>query len=102
MFAQDHARLGDAVCCAGMLASAVLCVAHARLARRREWVLNEKRLVQRAGLYEAQAVVGRAGASCDDLIRAVSALSTALQIERLRADRAPQSAVTGAPSRERQ
>ncbi|HEY6779522.1 MAG TPA: nucleotidyltransferase domain-containing protein, partial [Thermoleophilaceae bacterium] len=46
MFAQSHAGATDVVCCAGMLAQAVLCVAHARLAERREWVLNEKSLVR--------------------------------------------------------
>ena len=45
MFAQAHAEAGDVVPCAGMLAQATLCVAHGRLAERREWVLNEKRLV---------------------------------------------------------
>src|SRR4051794_8106289 len=50
LFAQQHEALGDAVGGIGMLANAVLCAAHARLAARREWVLNEKRLAERAGL----------------------------------------------------
>ncbi len=50
MFARTHAGLGDAVACTGMLAQAALCAGHARLAGRREWVLNEKRLIERAGL----------------------------------------------------
>jgi predicted nucleotidyltransferase len=32
MFAQGHAGIADAVCCTGILAQAVLCIAHARLA----------------------------------------------------------------------
>lgn len=50
MFARTHAGLGDTVACTGMLAQAALCTGHARLAERREWVLNEKRLIERAGL----------------------------------------------------
>src|SRR6185312_3710668 len=50
MFATTYARSGDTVCCTGMLAQATLCEAHARMAERREWVLNEKGLVERAGL----------------------------------------------------
>jgi predicted nucleotidyltransferase len=81
MFAAAHAALGDAVCCAGMLSSAVLCAAHARLAERREWVLNEKRLVERAGLADAQAVLARPG----DLVGAVAAIGELLEIEPLSA-----------------
>ena len=55
MFAEIHARAPDAVCCAGMLVQAVLCAGHARLAARREWVLNEKGLVHRAGLEALSA-----------------------------------------------
>ena len=60
MFAQSCPR-ADAVCCAGMLVHAVLCAAHARLAARREWVLNEKDLVRRAGLEAASPPARRAG-----------------------------------------
>jgi predicted nucleotidyltransferase len=41
-FAASHARAGDAVCCAGMLADAALCADHARLAARREWVARRE------------------------------------------------------------
>jgi predicted nucleotidyltransferase len=57
MFARSHAALGDAVACTGMLAQAALCVAHARLAERREWVLNEKRLIERAGLTAVEPLL---------------------------------------------
>jgi predicted nucleotidyltransferase len=83
MFARTHAGLGEAVTCAGMLAGAVLCAAHARLAARREWVLNEKRLVARAGLEETDAMLGAAGTTPDQLSRTVDAVATALGIEPL-------------------
>ena len=41
-----------------MLANAVLCTAHGRLAARREWVLNEKRLAARAGLDHVSLSAG--------------------------------------------
>jgi predicted nucleotidyltransferase len=76
MFAEIHARAADEVPRTGMLASAVLCVAHARLAERREWALNEKGLVRRAGLAEVEALLAR-GAD-------VAAVSSALGVEPLR------------------
>ena len=77
MFARMHAGAADRVCCAGMLAGAVLCEAHARLAARGEWVLNEKRLVERAGLDEVQPLLGERGAE------AVDAVAAALGVEPL-------------------
>ena len=50
MFAENYAKTAEQVCCLGMLASAILCAAHPRLAHGRESALNEKRLVERAGL----------------------------------------------------
>jgi predicted nucleotidyltransferase len=79
MFARTHAELGEAVGCAGMLANAVLCAGHARLAARREWVLNEKRLVERAGLGDAAAVLAAPG----DLGAAVARVAAVLGIEPL-------------------
>jgi predicted nucleotidyltransferase len=68
MFAGMHA---EGVASVGMLAHAVMCAAHARLADRREWVMNEKGLVERAGLESVQ-------------LRGVDAVSEALGIEPLR------------------
>jgi hypothetical protein len=85
MFAGVHAGAADAVCCTGMLAHAVLCAAHARLAERREWVLNEKRLVDRAALGGAQALLGAAGATSAELAYAVAAVSAAVGVEPLAA-----------------
>jgi predicted nucleotidyltransferase len=76
MFAEIHARAADTVPRLGMLACAVLCVAHARLAGRHEWALNEKGLVRRAGLAEVEALIA-GGAD-------VAAVSSALGVEPLR------------------
>ncbi len=83
MFAGAYAVAGDAVCCTGMLASATLCAAHARLAQRREWVLNEKRLVQRAGLEQTQTVLAAPGATSAELCASVAAVTSTLGIEPL-------------------
>ncbi len=85
MFAKGHAQLADAVCCAGALATAVLCASHARLAQRREWVINEKRLVQRAGLDDLQLLLARPGGTAKELAATVSAVSAGLNIESLAA-----------------
>jgi hypothetical protein len=83
MFARGHASAADAVCCAGMLAQAVLCVAHARLAERREWVLDERGLVRRAGLHDTQALAASPGATNAELAGTVAAVTTALGAEPL-------------------
>ena len=85
MFADSHAAAGAAVGGGGMLAGAVLCTAHARVAARREWVLNEKRLVQRAGLDELQPILARPGNTRPELAAGVAAVSAVLDIEPLAA-----------------
>jgi len=81
MFAQAHAAASDRVCCTGMLTQAVLCVAHARMAEREEWVLNEKGLVHRAGLDAVQALL----AGDEDLTATGAAVAAALGVEPLAA-----------------
>jgi predicted nucleotidyltransferase len=76
MFARTHAALGDAVACTGMLAQAALCAAHARLAGRREWVLNEKRLIERADLTAVEPLLAA---------RDVDAIAELLGVEPLEA-----------------
>jgi predicted nucleotidyltransferase len=83
MFAEGHARADDRISCTGMLANAVLCTAHARLAERSEWALNEKRLVQRADLGAVQDLFVAIGTELGETVAAVSeALDTAPLIAR--------------------
>jgi hypothetical protein len=84
MFAEIHARTGDAVCCAGMLVDATLCAAHARLSERREWVHNEKRLVQRAGLDPVEPLVARPGGTPAELAVTVAAVGDVLGLAPVR------------------
>ena len=80
MFARRHAEVDERVCCTGMLVDAALCVAHARLARRREWALGEKRLLRRAGLDELDVLRSLAIGAGDDLAATVAAVSGALDV----------------------
>jgi hypothetical protein len=52
-----HARRGDAIAALANLSQAVLATAQGRLAAAGEWALNEKRIIARAGLDDAQALV---------------------------------------------
>jgi hypothetical protein len=79
MFAGMYAETGDAVLSAGMLTQAVLSAAHALLAERREWVVNEKRLVERAGLEDAQRLL----ADLSDLPGVVDQVSALIEVEPL-------------------
>ncbi|MFJ4520411.1 nucleotidyltransferase domain-containing protein [Streptomyces sp. NPDC088810] len=54
----NHAPHGRLTETAGALATAATQAAHAVLAARGEWVTNEKRLLERAGLRSVDAVVG--------------------------------------------
>ncbi|HWT24968.1 MAG TPA: nucleotidyltransferase domain-containing protein, partial [Solirubrobacteraceae bacterium] len=66
--------------CAGMLAAAALCAAHARLTERGEWVLNEKGLVERAGLGRTHAILAGAGRTAGELRASVAAMSAAIGV----------------------
>lgn len=80
---EGHARHGRVAQCAGLLSEAACRTAHAVLARRGEWVTNEKHLLSRAGLCAIDDVltglvpepdslvdaVGRARALCTDAAR---------------------------------
>jgi predicted nucleotidyltransferase len=85
MFAATHGRGGDVVPCAGMLADAALCAAHARLAARREWARNEKRLLARAGLDAVAPLLARPGATAAELGATVAAVADVLGIAPLAA-----------------
>jgi hypothetical protein len=66
-----YAARGDALGCAGGLARAVVEAAHARLAARGIWALNEKRIAERAGLDGLAPHFARLGGTPAALRRAV-------------------------------
>lgn len=67
-----HVRRGQATETAGALATAAAETAHAVLAARGEWVTNEKRLLERAGLRGLDAVVSGLRPEPDALARSVT------------------------------
>lgn len=58
----NHAPAGRLTEVAGALATAAAQTGHAVLAARGEWVTNEKRLLERAGLRSVDGVIGSLGA----------------------------------------
>lgn len=78
MHARMRAARGDVVGAVGQVAKAIVEEAHAVLCERREWVLNEKRIIERAGLaalHERLTAVPRAP---DALVAWVAELERAL------------------------
>ncbi|MDO0932327.1 nucleotidyltransferase domain-containing protein [Streptomyces sp. DG2A-72] len=68
----NHAPAGRLTEVAGAIATAAVQTGHGVLAARREWVTNEKRLLERAGLREVDAVVAGLGPGSDALSLAVA------------------------------
>jgi predicted nucleotidyltransferase len=68
-----YVRRGQATEVAGALATAAAETAHAVLAARGEWVTNEKRLLERAGLRSVDEIVGGLATDPAVLARAVDA-----------------------------
>jgi hypothetical protein len=80
-FSLDYARVlasrGDAVGAIGHAARAVMEEGHARLCERGEWVCNEKRLIESAGLAGVQSAFDRVPAG-QDLIDWINAIADAI------------------------
>ncbi|WP_030596612.1 nucleotidyltransferase domain-containing protein [Streptomyces fulvoviolaceus] len=68
----NHAPAGRLTQVAGALATAAVQAGHAVLAARGEWVTNEKRLLERAGLQDVDEVVGRLRKEPDVLLGAIA------------------------------
>jgi nucleotidyltransferase-like protein len=81
-FNLEHARMraarGDHVGALGQAARATIEEAHARLCAARSWVLNEKRIVERAGLADVASLFGSAPADAIGLAAWVERVADAL------------------------
>jgi hypothetical protein len=73
-FAEVYAGREDRTACLANLCQAVLATAQARLAAAGEWVLNEKRIVERAGLGGVQDRLGQPDQFLPALVSDVAAL----------------------------
>jgi predicted nucleotidyltransferase len=83
-FSLEHARMraerGDVVGTLGQAAKAAIEKAHAVLAEQRTWVLNEKRILERAGLAGLHALFSEAPQR-EQLVGWVSAVRAALGVD---------------------
>ncbi|MET8078487.1 nucleotidyltransferase domain-containing protein [Streptomyces sp. NPDC005303] len=70
----NHAPAGRLIETAGALATAAVQMGHSVLAARGEWVTNEKRLLERAGLREADRIVESLTSAPGAAVRAAAAL----------------------------
>lgn len=84
LYADTYAERGEVSACAGSLTKAVMAAAHARLAARGEWSLNEKGIVRRAGLDQAEQILSCVGDNSAALTRAVAATRRLLGLRRPR------------------
>jgi hypothetical protein len=72
-YARDnYAARGQVAECAAILIWAAMCVAHAVLAARGEWCLNEKSMLARAGLRGVDEIVPALSPDPSELARSVS------------------------------
>ncbi len=78
-YAGYWATSANPVSCAGALAKAVVQGAHARLAHRKVWALNEKRMVQAAELTSLYERFSRLGSSTDELNLAIRDVLVAVE-----------------------
>ena len=79
-YSQYWADAANPINCAGSVARAVLQCAHARLAHRRVWALNEKRMVEWADLAELNAVFGAMGTQPPELREAIATVNATYDI----------------------
>jgi hypothetical protein len=73
-FADVYAGRGDRTACLTNLCQAVLATAEGRLAAAGEWALNEKRIVERAGLDSVQHRLGQPDQCLPTLVSDVGTL----------------------------
>jgi hypothetical protein len=68
-YARMHARRGNPAGATGQTASAVMEEAHAIVCERAQWVCNEKRLIEAAGLTDLQALFAQVPNESADVVR---------------------------------
>jgi hypothetical protein len=80
--AAAHAERGDVTAAVANMARAVITEAQALLAERRRWVLNEKGIVERAGLGDADDVLLDPGGTPEELRVSVDRIAAIMRIDR--------------------
>jgi predicted nucleotidyltransferase len=82
LVAEQQSVRGDTAACSGLLARAVIAMAHARLAGQGAWVLNEKGLAARAGLDTAATILAAVGGTPQQLQESVARIRHLLRLEK--------------------
>jgi hypothetical protein len=78
--AEVHASRSDLVGTVANMGRAIIVEAQARLAERRTWALNEKGIVERAGLSGATAVLPAPGSTGPEMLSSVDALRRRIEV----------------------
>jgi Nucleotidyltransferase domain len=78
--AEVHASRSDVVGTVANMARAIVVEAQARLAERRTWVLNEKGIVEKAGLSDSGGLVQAVGSTASELLASVAELRRNLEV----------------------
>jgi hypothetical protein len=84
-YAEKYAARGDVTLAAGTMARATVQTAHGVLAERGEWVLNEKGIVEAAGLTAAHEIIGACGGDPVAAVRELTRLLAPPLLHGLRA-----------------
>jgi predicted nucleotidyltransferase len=84
-FAEKYATRGDVALAAGTMARATAQTAHGVLAERGEWVLNEKGIIDAAGLAAAHEIIGTSARDPEGAVRALHELLTPPSLDELHA-----------------
>ena len=90
-YAEKYAARGDVALVAGTMARATAQTAHGVLAERGEWVLNEKGIVDAAGLGAAHEIIGTSARDPEAAVRKARELLSPPELDELNAR------TTGAP-----
>jgi hypothetical protein len=84
LVAEGMAARREAAAVAGLLARAAIASAHARLAARGLWALNEKEIIARANLDEANEILAAVGRTPRRLQASVARMREVLQLQKPR------------------
>jgi hypothetical protein len=84
-YARMHAKRGNTAGAAGQAAAAIIEEAHAIVCERAQWVCNEKRLIEIAGLSSLHALFAEIPAEREQLIKWVDLVSDGLGVPKAEA-----------------
>jgi hypothetical protein len=81
-YARMHARRGNLAGATGQAASAVMEEAHAIMCERGQWVCNEKRLIETAGLDGLHVLFGQVPTESASLVQWINLVADRLGVPR--------------------